>query len=394
MSVDVAVPVLRAAPPALPVEWIDDHSALAQCCQRWLQKTYLAIDTEFERVKTFYPILALIQVCDGERITLIDAPIIKKWTDFVAVLESTSVLKVMHAASEDLETLYQTCGGTLTHFYDSQAALAFLNQGLSVGYAALVAQTYGVTLSKDAARTDWLARPLTDEQLQYAAADVSYLFDLWPSLQTRVEQQQRIAWLREEAQAAMARAKAIESEDSAYRRVKQAFLLRAQELAVAQSLASWREITARETNTARSRLLRDEAVITLSQRQPKNWAALAGLELLHPHSLRVHGQAILNAIEVGRGATELPPPVLRIIDLPVAKKLAAALSDVVSAVAQRSDVQAEWLMSRRIQEQLAMALAEQHTKAPVSWCGWRRDLLRDAMTVVLTSQAIVLPNWW
>jgi ribonuclease D len=394
VSVDVAAPVLRATPAALPVEWIDDQAALAECCQRWLQKPYLAIDTEFERVKTFYPILALIQVCDGERISLIDAPLIKKWTDFVVVLESTAVLKVMHAASEDLETLYQTCGGTLTHFYDSQAALAFLNQGLSMGYAALVAQTYGVTLSKDAARTDWLARPLSDEQWQYAAADVSYLFDLWPALQTRVEQQQRIAWLHEEAQSAMTRAKALESEDTAYRRVKQAFLLRAQELAVAKALASWREITARETNTARSRLLRDEALITLSQRQPKNWAALAGLELLHPHSLRVHGQAILNAIESGRGASELPPPILRIIDLPVAKKLAAALSDAVSAVAQRSDLQAEWLMSRRIQEQLAIAIAEQYVKAPVSWCGWRRELLRETMTTVLISQAIALPTWW
>ncbi len=394
MSVDVAVPALRSVPPALPVEWIDSESALAVCCQRWQQKKLLAIDTEFERVKTFYPILALVQICDGDYITLIDATVIKRWHDFAAILQSPDIIKVMHAASEDLETLYQTCGSTLVGFYDSQSALAFLNQGLSVGYAALVAQTYGVTLSKDAARTDWLARPLSDEQLHYAAADVLFLFDLWPALQSRVEQKQRMPWLREEAQLAMARAVAIESEETAYRRVKQAFLLQGSALAVAKALATWREVTARESNTARSRLLRDEAIITLSQRQPRNWAALAGLDLLHPHSLRVHGQAILNAIESARTSTDIPSPVLRIIDVPLAKQLATLFSDTVASVAQQADVQGEWLMSRRLQEQLAMAIAERHEHAPINWRGWRRELLREAMTVLLHKLTITPPAWW
>ncbi len=386
--------VLPAPPTALPIEWIADEGALSIACLRWREKKLLAIDTEFERVKTFYPILALIQVNDGERISLIDAPQIHRWQSFCDVMQHDGVMKVMHAASEDLETLYQTCRCVPHHFFDSQAALAFLNQGLSVGYAALVAQSFGVALSKDAARTDWLARPLTPEQLDYAAADVLYLYALWPSVLARIEAHQRLPWLADEAQLALARAIAVEDDASAYRRVKQSFLLQQQSLAVAKELATWREQFARTSNTARSRLLRDEAIISLSQKQPRNWAALAGLDLLHPHSLRVHGQAILDAIERGRHAQVIPSPVLRIIDSPVAKSLAGALSDCVANVAQQVNVQAEWLMSRRIQEQLAMAIAEHRGEAPMNWRGWRRELLRQPLMLLLQKQSIDLPLWW
>lgn len=385
---------LQTSPSVLPIDWIDNDADLVEACQRWRQKDFLAIDTEFERVKTFYPILALIQVCDGERIALIDAPVIKNWQAFCDVMQAETVVKVMHAASEDLETLYQTCACVPKSFFDSQSALAFLNHGLSVGYAALVAQTFGVTISKDAARTDWLARPLSAEQLDYAAADVLYLYALWPPLFARIEAMQRVSWLADEASLAMTRAMAIEDADSAYRRVKQSFLLQQQSLCIAKELATWREQLARSSNTARSRILRDEAIIMLSQRQPRNWAALAGLDILHPHSLRVYGQAILEAIERGRAAKEFPPAVLRIIDVPAGKKLAAQLSDLVSTVAQSANVQAEWLMSRRIQEQLAMAIAENHAYAPGNWRGWRRELMREPLSRLLQQQSLTTPSWW
>ena len=384
------------APVAFPVHHISDDLALATACARWRSKPAIALDTEFERVKTFWPKLALIQLCDGEQVAIIDPLAISNWRPFAELLQDPKVVKVMHAAGEDLETFLSACDAVPTPLYDTQTALGLVGKGVSLGYAGAVQQYFGITLSKDMARTDWLMRPLSEEQLQYAVADVTYLLPIWQDTARLLAERDLASWHREDGEFAARRLTQQEPPAFLYRKLKAAFVLKGAQLAIAQELCAWREQEARGHNIPRGHLLKDESLILICQKAPKNWPALAALETLHPRALRVHGQAILQAVERGLACPQAqwPAPVRRLIDLPYGKATMEAMIAAVAAFAEQRAIPAEMVFSRRTLESLLLAIADGQPFPPANWQGWRRAGVQSALAAAVTAAGLNLPDWW
>lgn len=167
---------------------IDQDDQLADVCQKARQHAAVALDTEFVRTRTYYPQLGLIQLFDDQQLVLIDPLNIRDWSPFIALLTDTSVTKFLHAGGEDLEVFLHRFGVLPTPMIDTQILAAFSGQPLSWGFASMVAHFTQVELDKSESRTDWLARPLTQRQCEYAAADVHYLLPIARQLMINTEE--------------------------------------------------------------------------------------------------------------------------------------------------------------------------------------------------------------
>lgn len=393
---DSATGAVLTAPVAFPVVTIADDLALASACARWRTKAAIALDTEFERVKTFWPKLALIQLCDGEQVALIDPLTISNWTPFAELLRDPNVVKVMHAAGEDLEAFLGGCGEVPAPLFDTQTALALIGKGASLGYGAAVQMYFGISLSKDMARTDWLMRPLSDEQLRYAVADVTYLLPIWQDSARSLAERDLAGWHHEDSEFAARRLHQQEPAEWLYRKLKAAFALKGVQLAIARELCSWREQEARGNNIPRGHLLKDDSLLLVCQKAPRNFPALSALETLHPRALRVHGQAILAAVERGLACppAQWPAPVHRLVDLPAGKSLLDGMVAAVAAFATERGIPPETVFSRRALENLLLAVADGWSVPPANWQGWRRTALQSALAGQLSVAGLNVPDWW
>ena len=180
---------------AIDIHWIRDDHSLAEHCAQWQTLPYVALDTEFMRVDTFYPIAALLQIGDGSRAYLIDPLPISDWKPLAALLENPDVIKVVHACSEDLEVLLRLTGSLPAPLFDTQLAAAYLNLGFSMGYSRLVQEVLSIDLPKGETRSDWLQRPLSETQISYAAEDAVHLAEVYNLLRPHLsDENMRGCW--------------------------------------------------------------------------------------------------------------------------------------------------------------------------------------------------------
>ena len=177
---------------AIDIHWICDNDSLGQHCAEWQQLPFVALDTEFMRVDTFYPIAGLIQIGDGVRAYLIDPLTIDNWQPLAALLENPAVIKVVHACSEDLEVLLRLTGSLPVPLFDTQLAAAYLNLGFSMGYSRLVQAVLDIDLPKGETRSDWLQRPLSETQVSYAAEDAVHLAEVFIRLRPRLSDRKSV----------------------------------------------------------------------------------------------------------------------------------------------------------------------------------------------------------
>ncbi len=182
---------------AIDIHWIRDNDSLGQFCAEWQLLPFVALDTEFMRVDTFYPIAGLLQIGDGVRAYLIDPLTIDNWQPLAALLENPAVVKVVHACSEDLEVLLRLTGSLPAPLFDTQLAAAYLNLGFSMGYSRLVQEVLGIDLPKGETRSDWLQRPLSDTQISYAAEDALHLAEVFVQLRPKLSDE-KYAWVLED----------------------------------------------------------------------------------------------------------------------------------------------------------------------------------------------------
>ena len=182
---------------AIDIHWITDEAALALHCDDWLHLPFVALDTEFVRVDTFYPQAGLLQVCAAGRVYLIDPLLIHDWSALAEVLRAPAVVKVLHSCSEDLEVLSRLTGSLPAPLFDTQLAAGYLNLGFSMGYSRLVQAVLGIELPKGETRSDWLQRPLSETQLSYAAEDALHLAEVYEALDARLSEEKR-AWVLED----------------------------------------------------------------------------------------------------------------------------------------------------------------------------------------------------
>lgn len=381
------------AAPAVHVDWtlVDDDAALGASCRRWANCEALALDTEFMRVSTFYPKIALIQVADGTSITLIDPLRIGDWAAFAALMTDPAITKVMHSCSEDMLVFHTFLNVLPTPVFDTQIATALLNEGVGISYQNLVKQRFGIELPKGETRSDWLQRPLTAQQLEYAALDVAYLPQCWQAQRSALRELGREGWLQEDSARQVQQYAADLASDFSdyYRNFKAAWQLRPQQLAALQKLAAWREQRARKRDKPRSWIVKDTALFAFAQNLPTNKAQLAAMEDVSDNFVRFEGDEVLALIRAARELPEAdcPPPLPKPLTQGQKGRLRKA-QDFVEAKGIELRVPPEVLGRKRTLQALQQALLDAAKLGgtplvPDELLGWRRPFLLEPLTDTL-----------
>ncbi|MBF6623675.1 MAG: ribonuclease D [Pseudomonas stutzeri] len=365
---------------AINTQWVLDDAHLARLCAEWRQLPFVALDTEFMRVDTFYPIAALLQVGDGRCAYLIDPLLISDWTDFSGLLEDESVVKVLHACSEDLEVFLRLTGSLPAPLFDTQLAAGYLNIGFSMGYSRLVQEVLNIELPKGETRSDWLQRPLSEMQIQYAAEDAQHLAELYQTLLPKLSEEKR-AWILEDGAEWVANQRRETDPAEVYREVKQAWRLKPRQLAVLRALAAWREQQARARNQPRNRVLREHSLWPLARTQPVDLVGLARIEDMHPRTVRQDGETLLELIRTAAATPEQDWPAPLPEPLPLE---ASALLKKLRAVGQREaialNIAPELVLRKKVLESLLKTgYPDGPYQLPDSLRGWRRERLGQSL---------------
>jgi ribonuclease D len=284
---------------------ITDSATLAERCAVWREADFLTVDTEFMREDTFWAKLCLVQVGapDGETVAI--DPLVEgiDLTPFYDLLVRSPVLKVFHAARQDVEVLLPLAGGIPQPLFDTQIAAMVCGFGDAVGYETLVTKLAGATIDKTLRFSDWSRRPLTERQLLYALSDVSHLRIAYEKLEEQLVETGRRAWLDEEFAILMDPAIYEAAPEEAWRRIKVRGGNR-RFFAVLRELAAWRETEAKRRNAPRNWVLRDQALSEVAAQRPASSKELAKLRSI---SQRVAegpiGDAVIKAVKRG---LELP----------------------------------------------------------------------------------------
>ena len=254
---------------------ITDNKALVDFCQRLSRESFITVDTEFMRERTYWPQLCLIQVASATEAFAIDplAPGLDL-APLYAVFADTAVLKVFHAARQDLEIFLQLAGVLPIPLFDTQVAAMVCGFGDSIGYEPLAAQLAGARIDKSMRFTDWSIRPLSEKQVKYALADVTHLRVIYEKLVDKLKANNRASWLDDEMAELTAPGTYRVEPEEAWRRLKPR-TGNAKFLNILKELAAWREREAQERDIPRQRILRDEAVMEIAANHPTTVAELA-----------------------------------------------------------------------------------------------------------------------
>ncbi|MFT3762966.1 MAG: ribonuclease D [Pseudoxanthomonas sp.] len=360
--------------------WIDSPAQLAQRLQSL--PAWVGLDTEFIRERTYWPQLALVQIAiddgAGEQDVLLVDPLPPGMTDALKpLLTAPGTTKVMHSASEDIVALHHACGVTPAPLFDTQIAAALAGVGAGLGYQKLVQEIAGVALDKGETRSDWLRRPLSAAQLQYAADDVLHLGALYSALQGRLAALGREDWLRADC------ARLVANADDAGERwphlsMRSAQFLDADAQRILLRLLRWRDAQARSSDRPRNWILDNELAATLARTPPADFAALTAWLDRTPKSPRKLAEPLWRAL-----TTPLPDEA----GIPLARNGnnddKAALKRLQDAVAQRSrelGLPDGVLASRRWLEVLL-----DRGEWPPALQGWRREQLGSLLAPLLAS---------
>jgi len=290
--------------------WIDRQADFDDLVQTLLEAPRYALDTEFHRERTYFPKLALVQVAwrtpDGQELALID-PLAVDVTPF-GKLFSSDVLCVIHAAQQDLDVLTHAVGSVPARMFDTQLAAGFVGYG-TPSLVSLLQGEIGISPPKGDRLTDWLRRPLSDSQRQYAAVDVEYLLEVHERLVAQLAEVGRIAWAEDACEELRTRPTSGSAPDDAWLRLKDARSLRPNARAVAQSVAAWRERRAMRTDVPVRQVLPDLAILGISQRAPSSTKELSQARGVDDrHSRGGIADEILDAVRAAKGTPPPSPP--------------------------------------------------------------------------------------
>lgn len=337
-----------------------------------------AIDLEFIPERTYRPVLCLVQVATDKGVHLIDPLVHQDLMPLWRRFNDEKIRVVIHAASQDLDLIYDQFQTLPSNIFDTQVASGFAGLGYQIGYGRLVAQMLNVSLSKTESFTDWLTRPLTDAQLSYATDDVKHLLPLYDAMSERLKSMGRFEWADEECKRYCSPEHFEENEQDAYLKVKGASVLDRRGLAVLNYVYFWRDQTAQRLNKPPRTILSDSLLIEVSRKPPNKVEDLNRIRGMRPDQIKGFGQGIVRAAQEGRATpdSELPHwpssrgPSKR--DVLVGDMMFA----ILKVIAYEEDLATELLSTRDELQQLIkihreQKLGEKHT--PLTQ-GWRYEL--------------------
>ena len=249
--------------------YITEQSQLNEFIEHALTSDVLAVDTEFIREKTYWPKLCLLQLGTEDRFVAVDPFRVRDLRPLAKLFEAEGIVKIFHAAKQDLELIHRELGVVTKPVFDTQIAASLLGDTLQIGYGALVLSECGVKLKKSDSFTDWSRRPLTDSQIEYALDDVVYLPRLYRSLTSKLEALGRLSWLKPDFDELSNEARYMDDPNERYKRLKRVNQLTRRQLSVARTLAAWREITAMKRDIPRKWILTDEQLVEICKREPR-----------------------------------------------------------------------------------------------------------------------------
>ena len=357
---------------------IETDTALVEVLDRHATENFVAVDTEFRRRDTFFPQVALLQLCWRKDAYLIDPTKVFNLGPVVELLSNPQVIKLIHSPSEDLEVFDRWLRVLPSPLFDTQRALAVLGRGFGLGYRAMVEMFTGDAISKGETTSDWLKRPLTDRQLSYAALDVTYLRQIGEELYDACRESQRLSWVLEDT----ARLKLGGRGPAA--KFKSAWKMSLREQAVLSRLIDWREEEARRLDRPRSWVVPDKGLVTLAKRQPMHLAQLSSVDGLHDAIIRKRGKRI---VEVVSGAIDNQTPHQAFWQSPLRsnhKQWASTLGETVASRAQELGVAPEVLYAGRDIERLIQATLDQQP-IPKDLLGWRDSVITQHLVDLLAS---------
>ena len=375
------MPNPQRAPRPAPLDLVDTSQALAALCGRLRQEPWITIDTEFMRERTYYPELCVVQLAGQTEVAIVDAQ--ASGMDLAplgALLSDTNVLKVFHAARQDVEIFLQLYGTVPTPLFDTQVAAMVAGFGDQVGYDALVQALTGSTIDKAHRFSDWAARPLSPSQVTYAAADVTHLRTVYERLRTRLEQDNRAAWVAQEM--------AILDDPATYRADPETMWERLRPrtnnrrlLGLLRATAAWREREAQRIDIPRQRLLKDESLLEIAATAPTTPEALARVRgVSRGFSEGRSGLGLLAALSEAAALPEdALPAVPRSRDSArPSPALVALLRVLLAAKSEEHDVAPKLLASSEDLDRLAT----EDTPDIPALNGWRRDVFgADALAL-------------
>jgi ribonuclease D len=359
------------SPPETDFLYVDRAEPLAEFCTAIKDVPWLAFDTEFIREKSFYPQLCLIQVGVPGRLACIDPLALEDLSPLLDLLYDRSIVKVLHACSQDLEIFAHLRGEVPGPIFDTQLAAPLLGLPEQIGYAGFVKEMVGLTLDKAQARTDWSRRPLGAAQLSYAVDDVRYLVEIYPRMRARLQELGRLEWLASEFEPYERVERYLPDPANAWQRIRGAEKLRSQALSILQLLARWREETAQAKDLPRNWVLRDEILVDIARLAPERPESLAKIRNLPPKTLDRYGQTLLELVRDGRERQPQAAPAWKKRPKPTAQQ--EALADLLHAqlrlLADRFQVNSATIASRK--DLLSLVQGGQDIGI---LHGWRREM--------------------
>jgi ribonuclease D len=350
---------------------IETETALQEAVSEWLSGKLLGIDTEFVRERTWRANIGLVQVSDGRKVWLVDPLKTGPLHALSSVLESQSVIKILHSPSEDLGVLLNATDSAPEPMFDTQIACAMLGQSLQMGYHKSVEWLFDITLDKGETRSNWCKRPLRPAQLHYASLDVCLLPAMQTRLADRLESLGRAAWLAEDSARLVSKALQPVDPERAWMRINGYGRLDGVSLAILKSLASWRDKEAEKRNLARGFVLKDATLMMLAREQPPDLATIARLHDWHPAVLQRHGKTLLRLInEVLKEGIAAPvPPRMRSEH----KQLFVEMREFVQETAKHLAIDPALLASKRELENFILLPAG--APLPERLLGWRKEVI-------------------
>ena len=357
------------------MEPITKTKKLAEACDRLSRHPFVTVDTEFQRESTYYPILCVVQMASPEEAVVVDA--LAEGLDlapFFALMADQKVMKVFHAARQDIEICWHAAGMIPAPLVDTQVAAMVLGYGDSISYDQLVGRITGDNLDKSHRFTDWTRRPLSAAQLNYAVSDVTHLRDVYLKLSADLDQQGRAEWMHEEMKVLTSAETYRAEPEHAWERLKTR-VRKPKELAVLMEVAAWREQEAQSRDVPRGRVLKDDAIGDIAIQAPTTIERLGSLRSL-PKGFEQSrwGEPIVNAVK--RGLARDPKTLPRMErPRPVANGQATVelLKVLLRMTAERHGVAAKVIATVDDLERIA---ADDAAGVP-ALSGWRRDLFGE-----------------
>jgi ribonuclease D len=355
---------------------VTNQDELAGCCALIAKQAELPLDTEFARTDTYRPKLCLVQIDTPQGVFCIDTLAGLDLGPLWSAISTTSSLKILHAAKQDMEVLLLVSGELPGPVFDTQIAAGLVGNPPQAGYATLVESEFGVRLDKSQTRTDWSRRPLSAAQLAYAADDVAWLPELAARLRQRLAELGRESWALEDSATLLDRSLYAVLPERAWERLSGIEYQPTEVQARARRLAAWREQRADQADRPRQWILADQVLLALASNAPPSMAALEALGLLAPAALRNSGEAILAALRAGEAdvASGSIAPAQRSRPAPLDNGNLKRLSAVVQKIASDLGIAPEILATRS--EMTALLRGERHLRL---LRGWRRAVIGDAL---------------